>query len=144
MFLHVSFLRLSYGQRRFGFLGVFQTRNLLSHDAAKEGWSAADFRWPLREGGGLFLFGVRGLVKGLPLEMWQTTGRGSFPVADKLINHCQTAQRRCQTLVPCAVYSFLAVSVLGGHVFYWYEDSIESGMCPIENCVERGHAWTIE
>lgn len=107
---------------------MFQTRNLLSHDAAKEGWSAADFRWPLREGG---------LVKGLPLEMWQTTGRGSLPVADKPINHCQTAQRRCQTLVPCAVYSFLAVSVLGGHVFYRYEDSIESGMCPIENSV-----WT--
>lgn len=61
------------------------------------------------------------------------------------INHCQTAQRRCQTPVPCAVYSFLAVSVLGGHVFYWYEDSIESGMCPIENsvwtCVDH---WMIE
>lgn len=99
-------------------------------------------RFPLAAAGrgGLFLFGVRGLVKGLPLEMWQTTGRGSFLVADEPINHCQTAQRRCQTLVPCAVYSFLAVSVLGGHVFY--EDSIESGMCPIENsvwtCVDRG------
>ena len=33
----------------FGFFGVFQTRSLLSHRAAKEGWSAADFRWPLRE-----------------------------------------------------------------------------------------------
>lgn len=35
-------------------------------------------------GGGPFLFGVRGLVKGLPLEMWQTTGR------DQSLPNCAT------------------------------------------------------
>ena len=96
-------------------------------------------RFPLAAAGSgdLFFLVREGLSRvWLPLEMWQTTGRGSFPVTDEPINHCQTAQRRCQTLVPCAVYSFLAVSVLGGHVFY--DDSIESsGMCPIDYSV-----WT--
>lgn len=97
-------------------------------------------RFPLaaagRGGGDLFFLVWGGLSR---VCLWRC---GRLPEG---INHCQTAQRRCQTPVPCAVYSFLAVSVLGGHVFYWYEDSIESGMCPIENsvwtCVDH---WMIE